>query len=166
MALWKAVVTLPPMKRDQAGQWHSFFMKLHGIRGTFLLGDQDGKNPLGAISTSATVTINTGQSIGDYQVALTGVGASVTNVFKEGDYIQIGTGANAKLHMIVANANSDGSGNVTVNVEPSLKVAHTQGTSVAITNTKGLFRMDDNELGWSANRVSVYGISFSCTEVF
>ena len=32
MALWKAVVTLPPMKRDQAGQWHSFFMKLHGIR--------------------------------------------------------------------------------------------------------------------------------------
>lgn len=166
MALWKAVVTLPPMKRDQAGQWHSFFMKLHGIRGTFLLGDQDGKNPLGAISTSATVTINTGQSIGDYQVALTGVGASVSNVFKEGDYIQIGTGANAKLHMIVANANSDGSGNVTVNVEPSLKVAHTQGTSVVITNTKGLFRMDNNELGWSANRVSVYGLSFSCTEVF
>ena len=68
--------------------------------------------------------------------------------------------------MIVADANSDGSGNVTVNVEPSLKVAHTQGTSVVITNTKGLFRMDNNELGWSANRVSVYGLSFSCTEVF
>ena len=85
-------------KRSSRAMVHSFFMKLHGIRGTFLLGDRDGKNPLGAISTSATVTINTGQSIGDYQVALRGVGASVTNVFKEGDYIQIGTGANAKLH--------------------------------------------------------------------
>lgn len=163
MALWVAEIRLPPMKRETAVEWQSFFMKLHGRRGTFLLGDPDSKNPRGAISLSATPTLNSAVAIGDYDVSITGVGASIV-AFKAGDYIQIGASATAKLYMITADATSNGSGVVSVSVEPSIKAAASGGAAVTFVSPKGVFRMDTNELGWEADHVSKYGITFSATE--
>ena len=62
-ATWKATVTLPPMKRDVAAKWLAFFMKLHGRKGTFLLGDPDCKTAQGNITGSVTLGADIG--IGD-----------------------------------------------------------------------------------------------------
>ena len=62
--------------------------------------------------------------------------------------------------MVVA----DQSGGSTIQVEPKLKTAVTNGSTVTYDSPKGLFRMDSNELMWDTNAVSVYGISFSCSE--
>ena len=51
MACWQATMTLPPMKRAQAGAWQAFFMLLKGRANTFLLGDPDGKSPQGGATT-------------------------------------------------------------------------------------------------------------------
>jgi hypothetical protein len=56
-------------------------------------------------------------------------------------------------------------GNGAVTIQPPLKSAITTSTTVTMTNAKGVFRMDSNDLTWSANEISVYGITFSCTEV-
>lgn len=161
-ALWTAVLTLPPMKRNQAALWHAFYMKLHGRKGTFLVGDPDGKNPQGSIS--GAVTVNGDHTKGDYTIDLTTAQASEVGQFKAGDYLQFGSGADAKLHMVVEDADSDSSSETTVTIEPALKADLSSGTSVTYTNAKGVFRMTTNELGWTANNMSVYGLSFNCVE--
>ena len=47
---------------------------------------------------------------------------------------------------------------------PKIKSAATSGSTVTYNSPQGLFRMDSNELMWDTKAVSVYGISFSCTE--
>ena len=67
-ALWKGTFTLPPMKRSDASQWQSFFLKLHGRKGTFLAGDPDAKSIQGA--ASGTITTTSALSIGDDTVPI------------------------------------------------------------------------------------------------
>ena len=168
LAVWKAVVSLPPMKREQAREWVAFIMKLRGRQGTFLMGDPDGKNPTGAINTSNTVQCNSAGSIGDDQLALKGLGASVTNVFRAGDYISYLYSSGGQTaygyHMIVDSINSDGNGHAIANIEPFLHYPISENTTVTFVNPKAQWRLDSNEISWDTNRVSNYGISFSCTE--
>lgn len=161
-ALWSATVTLPPMKRDDAGNWQAFILKLHGRIGTFLLGDPDARTARGNIS--GAVTLGSNASVGDYTVTLATSQTSQVNVFRAGDYIQFGSGATSKLHMIVDDANSDGSGNVNVNIEPAVKTAVASGQTVVYDNPKGLFRMVSPETDWDSDEVSKYGMSFSIME--
>ena len=162
-ALWSATLTLPPMNRTKAALWQAFFMKLHGRKGTFLLGDPDAKEPQGAVSGS--VTVNGDHSIGDYQISLSTAQASQSGQFKAGDYVQFGSGATSKLHLIVEDADSDVSGNTTITIEPALKAALSNADVVTYSEPKGVFRMTTNELGWSANKMNIYGLSISCVEV-
>lgn len=160
-ALWTASLTCPPMTRTLAGEWTAFFTKLRGREGTFLLGDPDAKAPIGNVS--GTVTIDGAHSVGDIDISISCTTTSITDAFKAGDYIQIGTGANSKLHLVVSDASiSAGSGTVTI--EPPLKSNLINGTTVTYNSPKGVFRMDSADQGWSSNNVSLYGISFSCTE--
>jgi len=153
MACWQATVTLPPMKRSQAGAWQAFFLKLRGRANTFLMGDPDGQSNIG---TATTVSITSGtHAIGDTTIPLT-----LDGTLKAGDYVQFGTGASSQLHMIVA----DRSGSGTATIEPSLKVAISTSTTASISDTTAVMRMDSNDLGWDADHVSKYGFSFSCTE--
>jgi len=160
-SVWQTTVTLPPMNRADAGAWQSFLMQLNGRFGTFLLGDPDGKTIQGSATT--VISVNGDHSVGAFDVVVDGCTASSTE-FKKGDYVQFGSGASSKLHMIVADITSDGSGNATLQIEPPLKTALTDDDAVTYSNTKAVMRMDANDLGWSANKVSLYGISFSCTE--
>ena len=160
-SVWQTTVTLPPMNRADAGAWQSFFMQLNGRFGTFLLGDPDAKTIQGGATT--VISVNGDHSVGAYDVVVDGADTS-TVIFKKGDYVQFGSGASSKLHMIVADITSDGSGNATLQIEPPLKTALSDDDVVTYSNTKAVMRMDSNELGWNANNVSLYGISFSCTE--
>ena len=160
-SVWQTTVTLPPMKRDEADEWQVFFMQLHGRYGTFLLGDPDAKTIQGAEDSSPTV--NGAHSVGAYDIAIQGAKVSST-VFKKGDYVQFGTGATSKLHMVVADITSNASGNATLQIEPALKSALSDDATITYSSPKAVMRMDNNDLGWSADEISVYGISFSCTE--
>ena len=159
MACWQATVTLPPMKRSQAGAWQAFFLKLRGRANTFLMGDPDGTSLLagtGNVPQSALV-------VGSDVIGQTSVNINMTpnsKEFKAGDYIQFGTGATSQLHMIVADKTGDGE----ITIEPALMVAISSSTTVTLSDTKAVMRMDSNDLGWDADHVSKYGFSFSCTE--
>ena len=164
-ALWGATLSLPPMRREQAGAWTAFFATLHGRKGTFTLGDPDRIIPLGA--ATGTITLASGASVGDYSLSLALADSSIANtseIFKAGDYIQLGTSAaDYKLHQVIEDCDASG-GAVTAKIEPAVKVAVSTGQQITYNSPKGVFRMDTDELGWQTNEVSVYGISFSCTE--
>tara|TARA_R100001440_G_scaffold19195_2_gene32414 strand:+ start:2715 stop:3341 length:627 start_codon:yes stop_codon:yes gene_type:complete len=161
-ALWGATLSLPPMKREQAREWEAFLMQLHGVKGTFLLGDPDASSPQGVVT--GTVTLNSAVAVGDFTVALATSQNSTNNMFRKGDYIQLGSAGTSKLHMVTADANSNSSGVVTVTIEPSIKAVVGTGQQITYNSPKGLFRMESNDLGWDASRTSLYGISFSCIE--
>jgi hypothetical protein len=157
---WKAIFTLPPMKKDKAAIWLSFLMSLRGRRGTFKLGDQDRKTIQG--TATGTVLVNGASQTGN-QIALDGFTNSRANVFLAGDYIQI----NSYLYMVSANASANGSGQADVKIEPELRTgieAINDNTTVVYSNTTTLMRLDKNLTNWNTNKVSVYGISFSCSE--
>jgi len=157
---WNATITLPPMLKDKASIWLSFFLQLRGFRGTFKLGDQDRKTIQG--TATGTVRINGASQTGN-QVALDGFTASRANVFLAGDYIQI----NSYMYMVTANVTANGSGEANVKIEPALRTGIepiNNDTTVIYLNTTTLMRLDSNELNWDTNKVSLYGISFSCSE--
>ena len=154
-ATWYAVLSLPPMKREQAAEWQAFFLSLEGRSNTFLLGDPDAKTIRG---NAESASVGASGAIGDSVVNLT-LGSGKT--LNKGSYIQLNTGANARLHMIV----DDNTGNGTCAIQPPLKAAITTSTPVDLTSAQGVFRMDSNDLTWSANELSLYGIPFSFTEV-
>jgi len=161
-SVWQTTVTLPPMNRSDAGAWQSFFMQLNGRFGTFLLGDPDAKTIQG--SATGTMSATADHSIGAYDIAVDGLNASQSTAFKKGDYVQFGSGATSKLHMIIADISTNASGEATLQIEPALKTAISDNDVITYSNTKAVMRMDSNELGWNANNVSLYGITFSCTE--
>ena len=157
---WKATFTLPPMKKEKAAVWLAFLMSLRGRRGTFKIGDQDRKTIQG--TATGTVLVNGAAQTGN-AINLDGFTASRANVFLAGDYIQI----NSYLYMVSANVTANGSGQATVYVEPELRTGIepiNDNTTVIYTNTTTLMRLDTNFTNWSTDKVSVYGISFSCSE--
>ena len=157
---WKATFTLPPMKKESAAIWLAFLMSLRGRRGTFRIGDQDRKTIQG--TATGTVLVNGAAQTGN-AINLDGFTASRANVFLAGDYIQI----NSYLYMVTANVTANGSGEATVYVEPSLRTgieAINDNTTVIYSNTTTVMRLDTNFTNWDSNHVSVYGISFACSE--
>tara|TARA_R100001443_G_scaffold84534_4_gene91144 strand:- start:5173 stop:5799 length:627 start_codon:yes stop_codon:yes gene_type:complete len=157
---WRTVISLPPMLRANANIWLSFLLQLRGRRGTFKIGDQDAKTITGV--ATGTIRVNGASQTGN-QVALDGFANSTNNVFKAGDYIQIGS----YLYMVIEDVNSNGSGEANVKIEPALRSTIetiNDDTTVVYSNTTTLMRLDTNELGWQTDKVSKYGISFSASE--
>ena len=157
---WTTQIKFPPMLKDKAAVIIGFLLQLRGRRGTFKLGDQDRKTIQGV--ATGTIRVNGASQTGN-QVALDGFANSTNNVFKAGDYIQIGS----FLYMVTEDVNSNSSGEANVKIEPSLRQGIetiADDATVTYSNTTTLFRLDSNETGWDTDQVSKYGISLSATE--
>lgn len=159
--MWLADVKLKPMKRSDAEQWISWLVSLRGMLGTFLLDYPTGATARG--NPSGTPLVNgAGQTGGT--LAIKGATPSITGWLKAGDYIQLGSAGTARLHKVLADANSNGSGNVTVDIWPHLRSSPVNSSTVIVSNAKGLFRLSTNEQSWSINEAAIYGISFPAME--
>ena len=159
--MWTADLTLPPMKRADAEQWVAWLISLRGQLGTFLLGDPNGATARGA--ATGTPLVNGASQTGG-SLVIDGAATSVTGWLKAGDYIQLGSNGSSRLHKVLADANSDGSGNVTLDIWPHIRVAPTDNAAVTVSDAKGLFRLSSNEQGFSINESAIYGMTFAAME--
>lgn len=146
---WEASVTIPKVHRDLAAPWKSMLVGLKGQTGTFLLGDPDYATPRGSV-TSCVLTGTLGSD--EANVIMTGS-------LLEGDYIQLGSGSAAKLHMVL----EDLSGSGTLQLWPNLRSTYNNQT-VITDSAKGVFRLRENISSWQINNLSTYGISFEAVE--
>tara|TARA_R110000803_G_scaffold1227_2_gene3972 strand:+ start:81 stop:932 length:852 start_codon:yes stop_codon:yes gene_type:complete len=97
---------------------------------------------------------------------------SATGTINKGDYLSIQSAANStgtpsQLVMVTedatfTNATTD---QYSVKTQPKLRSDLASGHFVVFANPKGTFRLISNEVSWSADKISNYGISFSCIEV-
>lgn len=155
-----ADVALVPQYRASAEAWVTFLAALRGRRGTFLMGDQLGKNPRGA-ATGSPLVKGAGQ-LGQTLV-IDGVPASTPGWMMEGDWIQIGAGATARLHKVLETVNSNGSGEVTLSLWPGHAIGHAPADNAVITvrNTVGVWRLASNVRKYKQGAGQLIGISFS-----
>jgi hypothetical protein len=146
---WEASISIPSVLRDLAEPWVAFLTALKGQTGTFLLGDPLGATPRGTVS-SCTLT----GTAGDESVAVTMTGSLLA-----GDYIQLGSGTTARLHKVLV----DQTGSGTLEIWPALRSTYTSAT-VTTTNTKGVFRLNQNMSSWQISNANSYGIAFEAVE--
>ena len=161
---WEADITLPPMKRDTAEQWTSFLLRMRGRYGTFLLGDPNGATPRGsAATTPGTPLVNGGSQTGE-NLNIDGCPVSETGYLKAGDYIQLGSGATARLYKVLEDVDTDASGQATLNIFPNLRSSPSDDATVVVSDAKGVFRLSDSAMSWDINNASIYGVTFGAVE--
>tara|TARA_R100001510_G_scaffold29128_1_gene25774 strand:+ start:530 stop:1399 length:870 start_codon:yes stop_codon:yes gene_type:complete len=98
---------------------------------------------------------------------------AASGTIKKGDYLQIQSAANTtstptQLVMVTEDATAtadSGKDFYSVAIQPKLRSDLATGHYAVFTNPKGTFRLVSNEVSWSADQISNYGISFSCIEV-
>lgn len=160
---WSASVDVPATtRRDVAGEWMAFFAKLEGRYGHFLLGDPTARAPRG-VGTGTPIVDGVNQT--GNTLVTSGWANSVTGILLPGDYIQIGTGTSARLHMVVEAANSGAGGGASLIIQPALRGSPANGAPIIVNNAKGKFRLGDNSFSYSVAPGPVWKFSFEAVEV-
>lgn len=159
---WTCDVELPPLVGRATGEeWVAFLLALNGREGTFLMGDPANIAPRG-IGTGTPLVKGASQT--GRTLLTDGWTSGQTGILKAGDWLQLGTGASTHLHKVVQDANSDGSGNATLEIWPRLRSSPADNAAIVVASPKGLWRLADNRRQWSLEAVLRYGISFTCVE--
>lgn len=159
--MWQADVSLPPMKRADAETWIAWLVSLRGQYGTFNMGDMSAASPRGA--GGGTPRVNGASQTGE-ELIIDGCTANVTGWLKAGDYVQLGAAGTATLHKVLADVDTNASGQTTLSLWPHIRSAPADNATVVISNTVGRWRLSTNETAWSVNEMAIYGITFSAME--
>lgn len=112
-SLWRATLQFNNLSGDDRREMQAFLVKLNGQEHRFTLHDHSFTRR-GA--GGGTLQVNGGSQSGTSLVC-DGATASVNNYLRAGDYVSF----NNELHMVVADANSDASGNVTLSIAPPIR---------------------------------------------
>lgn len=162
--VWELDVQYGPLARADAEALLAALASLNGQEGTFLFGDSANKSPRGA--ATGTPLVNGGSQSGE-DLATDGWTASVTGILKAGDWLQVGTGSTARLHKVLADANSNGSGQATLTLWPRISPVATPADNSAIVTSypKGVFRLTTSGMDWSIDVAKRYGIAFSAVSL-
>lgn len=159
--MWQADVSLPPMKREDAEKWIAWLVSLRGQFGTFNMGDPSAATPRGV--ATGTPRVNGASQTGE-GLNIDGCTPDITGWLKAGDYIQLGAAGTATLHKVLADVDTNGSGQATLSLWPHIRSAPADNDTVVVSDTVGRWRLSSNESSWSVNEASVYGITFSAME--
>ena len=91
---------------------------------------------------------------------------STTNILRAGGWIQLGTGSSTKLHKVLDDVDSDGSGNATITITPKITVANSPADNdpIVVTDAKGIFRLKENLNPVDISPPNQHSIAFSARE--
>jgi hypothetical protein len=157
-ARWKATYTTPPLTRAQRAELQAFLIKLRGGANTFNAYDPDGKTAMG--TPTGTPLVNGGSQTGN-SLIIDGCSAGITGWLKVGDYFSV----NGELKMIIADVNTNGSGEATLTFEPSLRASPANNAVIDVTTpTCEMMLVDDDQAQWDSNEHKLSIITFSGIE--
>ncbi len=154
---WAIELDFLPMDRDEAAAMESFLLSLRAGSGQFRMGDPYQSLPLGAASGSPVTSAATA---GSESLDVTGFDISVTGQLLANDKIQIGD----HLYSVLADVDSDGSGDATISLWPPLREDYADSTAVITENARGVFALTEG-VTFSRDVIEMHGVSFSAREV-
>lgn len=155
--MWMFDVETAHMDRALGEQWVAALMSLNGRQGTFYLSDPTGATPRG-VATGTPLINGAGQT--GQTITTDGWTNSVTGILRAGDYIQIGS----YLHKVLVDANSNGSGQATLEIWPRLRASPADNATIVVSACKGVFRLASNEMGYQILPPAIYRVAFSAVE--
>lgn len=158
---WRVLVELPPMERADAEQWVGFLLALNGREGTFAMGPPEYRAPRG-VATGTPLVKGAGQS--GRTLLTDGWTSGVAGILRAGDYFQLGSGASARLHKVVQDAASNGSGDATLEIWPRLRAAPADNAPITVSAPVGVWRLASNETRWDVGTALIYGMAFEAIE--
>jgi hypothetical protein len=153
-------VSLPPLNKDDAMDVFAFLQKQKNAFETFSY-----EYPTinrGVNRTQTDITVNGSHSVGDSTINLSGFDTSTSDVLKAGDLIKFN--GHSKVYMVQSDLNSDGSGNGTVLISPSLVETLSDTEAVDVDQPNFTVYLDGDVL-FSTDASGFYDISFNLREV-
>ena len=154
---WEWTLQYPKMTQTTAQAWIEFILELHGKVGTFYFADPDG-NVRGVPLGSPVVTAFASDKL---SVTSSGWTATKTGVLLKGDWISF---SNYEYKRVMADVNSDGSGNATIYFEPAMHTTVGAGTTIATTDAKGIFKLADPKTKFTSDFLKHYEMSLIIVE--
>lgn len=141
---WSVKFTLVPMPRDKALVWVAWITSLNGREKNFLSPLSHLTTSEGSASTFSNPLVNGGNQTGN-SLSIDNAPVDETNYFKAGDYLQLGTSdTNARIYMVLQDASTNGSGEVTVDIWPDLYASPSNSATITVSNPRGLFKLQNN----------------------
>jgi hypothetical protein len=166
-ARWGLKMTFSGLDTDERHQMMSFLTKCRGSGGRFYYGDPFYliEGPRGTLGGTPLVA---GASQTGASLATDGWTADVTNVIRQGDYIQFDNSAGGReLHLVTADANSDGSGAATLAIEPPIRVSPADNAAITVTGAMcQMMLVDDEQAGWSSRPGRYSDFEINAIEAF
>lgn len=154
---WTLEITPPPLDISSARDLLAFIAALKGPKGTFSFGVPSMRTPRGA--ATGTPLVKGGGQMGQ-ELITDGWSASITNILRKGDFIQVGT----RLFVVLSDVNSDGSGNATLDIWPNIISAPADNAPIITSDPKGLFRLAGNRNGFSGDKERIFDFPISAEE--
>ncbi len=167
--MWRGILTI--MTQDEPdgralSAWLTSLRQAGTNAGSFLLGDPAATAPIGSALTVPGTPLVDGAAQTGATLNVDGLPLSATGYLKAGDYIQIGTGATARLKKCLDDVDSDGSGLAAMNLWPPIRTAPADGSAVVVTSAQGLFVSPGAVSTWGVRPPKLHdGIVINVTEV-
>ena len=166
----KVDVTLQKMTNSDAAPWRAFFAKMRGAVGTFLLNPYNHGETLqlgewnnNRMNNRRLVVVSP-QRIDTNTVTIQALQTSLSRpitALRESDYIQIGLGQNARLHMVLDDVVLSGSNpTIDINVFPKVRQAHV-GEIIHTLEPSGVFHFSEPVAAWTRDRFWHHEITFT-----
>lgn len=132
---FKFSASYPPMSRTDFAPVLAFIMKQRSRKETFQIALPDLKNAKGDVS--GTILVNGSHSAGDTTITVD----AMTGTLKAGDLVKF---AHSKVYMIVADVTADGSNEATLTIEPPLREALADDSSVTYDGVEFTVRLNND----------------------
>jgi hypothetical protein len=159
---WEISGSLELLNREQAEEYNAFLAALSGRKGTFTV-TPAGSGTARGVATGTPLVKGAGQT--GQSLDTDGWTTGVTGILKVGDFFQLGSGSTATLHrVIIADVNSDGSGNATIEFAPKIVTAPADNAVITVSNPVGVFRMKDNLLSVEIRPPNTHSVRFSARQ--
>lgn len=137
---WAMSMRLSGLNADERANIAAFLAELRGRANRFTLHDL--MNPVPRGTMRGTLTVSGNIAAGAVTCSVTGGAGQASTTLLRGDKLNIG----GELKLISANAQANGSGVITLNIEPPFRAAVSSGAGVTWDRPTALFMR--TEPGW------------------
>lgn len=159
--VWVVTLQATPGLEATSGAWKALGIQLRGKTNQLALWDIARPVPLGTMR--GTMTLNSSAAQGATALSIVAGGQNAKTLL-QGDYIGIGSLLTQQVVMVVENATSNGSGVISVTVEPALRNAFSAGESITWNQPKALFRQVGSKFGWTNFAAQAGGFALDLVE--
>lgn len=159
--VWAVTLEATPGLESDGGAWQSLGMQLRGKTNQLALWNIARSVPRGTMR--GTMTLNDDAAQGATSLSIVASGQT-SKTLLQGDFLGIGSLLTQQVVMVVADATSDGSGIISVTIEPPLRNAFSSGESITWNQPKALFRRVDSKFGWQNYGAVVEGFTLDVIE--